>query len=258
MAAILMNTFTKEFWEDRVKRFGHTGHSEPFWYCFDQEARKYAIDTVLQENNLGNKKSALDFGCGSGDLSGIVNKYAGQVLGYDLSERVVEVAKEKYKGNTAIQFTASIEDIKRKGPYDLIAIIGVLQTFTKEQLTNTVQFLAENLASGGHMVCIEFFHTAELDWQDGSKATKNDWLTILENQKLIITKIYSFYNPHLYPSKSWRKYKRSPFLNLLKPFKSSLAVQRILSTSARQIIKKEQDVLQPENDIFKIYVLHKQ
>jgi hypothetical protein len=75
---------------------------------------------------------------------------------------------------------------------------------------------------------------------------------------LSIVKEYSFYNPHMYPTRSWKRYKYNIFMNLLKPFKQYNSVQRLLISKAKRLIVAGDDVLQPPNDIFKIYVLQKQ
>jgi cyclopropane fatty-acyl-phospholipid synthase-like methyltransferase len=249
--------FSKEYWENRAKSHGHTGHSEPFLYCFDQEARKYAIDKILHENNLGNRKNALDFGCGAGDFLPITSKYAQQILGYDLSENVVEVAKHKYQ-NEKIMLTASLDEIKNRGPFDLVVIIGVLQTLTVPQLKDTLRLLSANMTTNSAMVCMEFFRTPEVHWQDNEKASKDDWYDTVNENAIKIVKEYSFYNPHMYPSRSWKLYKYNIFMNLLKPFKQYNSVQRLLTSKSERLIAVEDDVLQPQNDIFKIYVLQKQ
>lgn len=54
---------TVNFWNDRVKKYGHTGWGDKVIYAYDQQARLITIETILNSLTC-NKSVALDFGTG--------------------------------------------------------------------------------------------------------------------------------------------------------------------------------------------------
>ena len=82
----------KEFWNDRVKKYGHTGWADNFIYAYDQQARLLAVEKIV--NSLTCEKTlALDFGTGSGDFANLLSKYFDKVIAFDISDTVIEIAK---------------------------------------------------------------------------------------------------------------------------------------------------------------------
>jgi cyclopropane fatty-acyl-phospholipid synthase-like methyltransferase len=259
MVYLTRNMLSKEYWENRAKTYGHTGFADPFLYCFDQEARKYAIDRILTENNIQCLNNALDFGCGSGDFFEVLLKYSQSVTGYDISEQVIRIASQRFKADKRIHLSSSIDALKTNVLFDLIISITVFQRLSKADLGDAVKLITSQMSMGGFMVCMEFFSTDKQNAEEKeNNITIDDWRSILSQNQLNLIKTYSFYNPVLYPSESWKYYNHNIFLKALKPVKQLKFIQKIYSEKAKQIIHKKKDVLQPANDIFKIYVLQKQ
>jgi cyclopropane fatty-acyl-phospholipid synthase-like methyltransferase len=250
--------FTKQYWEERVSKHGHTGHGEAFLYCFDQEARKFAIAELLKHIHFEKKDKALDFGCGTGDFLNIINSQFSNVYGYDISNRVIEKARKFLKHENKIVLTNDVSKIEQAAPYDFILTVTVLQSLTKNELTEACALLFNALDDNGYMVCMEFFTTEVRNTQtQENKATTNEWLDILRHNQVEVISLHSFYNPHLYPSKSWNLYQNNKFLYLLKPIKRFHIIQKILSNVAKKIITKHNDVLEKQKTSFKIQILQK-
>lgn len=250
--------FTKEYWNKRTLKYGHTGHSEPFLYCFDQEARKFAVGELLKNISFKKTASALDFGCGTGDFLELLNNKFVNVLGYDISDQVLEKAKQAHRQAAGLAFTNSAATLKEKMPYDLILTVTVLQSLDKNELKDTMEQFCSLLSHDGYILNMEFFSTEERnnDFKE-DRVTIKEWSEIVENSGLTIVSQHSFYNPILAPAVSWKKYNTGLFLNVLKLFKRWHRVQVYFSKTARQIIYKEKDVLAIENSTFKIYILQK-
>ena len=136
--------FSTDYWNNRMLVNGHTGHAEPFYYCFDQEARLFAffkiINTLIIESNV-----ALDYGCGSGDFIEILEKNFKNVVAYDVSEKIVFKAKQRFKTDK-ILVTSNIEEINNRQNFDLIITVTVLQTLNKYQLKSSLHFLKNKLS----------------------------------------------------------------------------------------------------------------
>jgi cyclopropane fatty-acyl-phospholipid synthase-like methyltransferase len=250
--------FTREYWEKRVSKHGHTGHGEAFLYCFDQEARKFAVKELLQHIHFKKKDKALDFGCGTGDFLNILNSWFKTVDGYDISYNVINKARKNLKHQDAITLTNDISEIEQSAPYDFILTVTVLQSLTKNELVEACKLLFNALDDNGYIVCMEFFTNEVRNTQTHeNKATANEWLEILKSNQIEIISLHSFYNPVLYPSNSLKLYNNKRFLKLLKPLKRFRITQKILSHVAKKIIAKHNDVLEKQKTPFKIQILQK-
>jgi len=93
----------KEFWNNRIRKYGHTGWADSLIYAYDQQARLIAIGEILNSLTC-NKSVALDFGTGSGDFANLLSKQFDKVIAFDISDVVVEIAKRKYGKAENIQF----------------------------------------------------------------------------------------------------------------------------------------------------------
>jgi len=250
--------FTKDFWDDRVAKYGHTGYGDPFLYAFDQEARKFAIDELIKELKLLKTDRALDFGCGSGDFIELLNKKFVNVDGFDISEKVLEVARKRFAGSETISFTNDSTSLRSENAYDLILTVTVLQGLLNEELKAICPLIFRALSDKGFLLCMEFFATeARNEKQNESKATLNHWAHLLKNNNMKVIAEKHFYNPVLFSSRSYKNYKKNPVLKFLKVFGKFSFVQKILARKARQLILAKKDVLGDQNSTFKIFIIQK-
>ena len=65
---------SKDFWNGRVKKYGHTGWADIFIYAYDQQARLRVIENILKQLEF-NKSLAFDFGTGTGDFANLLLGY---------------------------------------------------------------------------------------------------------------------------------------------------------------------------------------
>lgn len=250
--------FTKQYWNERAQQHGHTGHSEPFYYCFDQEARRFAIHEIINALPFQQKEKALDFGCGSGDFIQLLMQNFKSVSAYDFSESVLKIAKRRFTGNTPVFLSHHFNEIENEGTYDLILSVTVLQYLNKAALDTTLQKLASQLNKGAYLISLDAFSTAALNKEHHTdKATVQEWQDAVKTCSLTQTAEFCFYNPVLYPSPSWKIYNNNLLLKCLKPFKHLKVVKAVFSNKARQIIYSQKDILHDQNSIFKIYILQK-
>ncbi|MGP4994146.1 class I SAM-dependent methyltransferase [Glutamicibacter ardleyensis] len=135
-------------------------HSQNFaqrWRTFAQEGRDIfgearAIDAMADRGSR-----ILDAGCGTGRIGGWLAERGHQVVGIDLDEHLIDVAREDYPqarwevGNLA-DFTLS-EDSSAALEFDVIVSAGNVLTFLSqsERLPALVK-LREHLATDGRLV----------------------------------------------------------------------------------------------------------
>jgi ubiquinone/menaquinone biosynthesis C-methylase UbiE len=249
--------FTKEYWNTRAKSHGHTGHAEPFYYCFDQQARLYAIRKLITTLNI-KKNKVLDFGCGSGDFIDILKLNFEKIYAFDISEVVIEKVKKRFNQSN-IFISDSFDQSVCDNSFDLILTVTVLQTLKKEDLEATVKIFSASLTKTGNLMCMEFFRNDLItDEHNVNKATTSEWKTILSQNKLKIISEINFYNPITSPTKSWYYYNTNLYLKILKPFKNSGFTQTKLTHAAKKLIAQHNDVLLDKESAFKIYIIQKE
>lgn len=249
--------FNKEYWNQRAAQFGHTGHSEPFYYCFDQQARLFAIQQTLKGIN-GQKKAALDFGCGSGDFIELLHSQYGFVLGYDISDAMVQQTKKRFNQlNIAITNNEEVLIAPNTG-FDLVLTVTVLQVLSKDELSNTLKQLSQLLSPTGKIVSLESFASLEHRQKEPEKTVEADWFEALAQNNLRVVSTIGFYNPVLLPTLSWHLYNHNPLLRLLRLWKKYRFPQLIFTWSAKKLIRRHKDVLLVKDSSTKIYIIEKQ
>lgn len=201
----------KEFWDSRVKRYGHTGQADRFIYAYDQQARLLAIEKIL--NSLTCDKScALDFGTGSGDFANLLSKYFQQVIAFDISDVVIEVAKKNIKKCRNVQFYSGnhIENISiPNNIVDLVLLVTVLDHIMDDsELVKTLKYFWKILKNNGFIIVLESAYNYDKPKNSYKKFTKfNDWLSIFSDCGFSLYKYYHFYDPIEYPCASYLSYR---------------------------------------------------
>lgn len=249
--------FDKSYWNERAETYGHTGHAEPFYYCFDQQARLQAIETLIRRAGIS-KEQALDFGCGSGDFTDLLSRYFKTTCAYDISDVMIRQVKQRFP-QSAVVASDTLEDVLAGRRFDLLLSVTVLQTFRAEELDQALALLSAHLSEKGLFIAMEFFTTAALNRQLGeSKATAEEWRELLTKHGLKIASLPGFINPHLAPSKSWDSYNNNLFLKSLKPFKRYAFAQAQFIRSAKKILNHYKDTLPETGSPLHFYTLQKE
>jgi len=124
--------------------------------CNEQKRLSSTLKTVdkLVVDNQGNVKKALDFGSGTGNLTGKLLKMGYHVTAIDISSEMCEILKNKYKkyldSKRLVIINSPIEDLTfNKGEFDLIACYSVLHHLP--DYVDSLQRLSVFLKKGGVM-----------------------------------------------------------------------------------------------------------
>lgn len=249
--------FDKAYWNERAEKYGHTGHAEPFYYCFDQQARLHAIESLIRQADIP-KEQALDFGCGSGDFTELLSRHFNTTCAYDISDVMIRQVKKRFS-QAAVIASDTLKEMLEGRRFDLLLSVTVLQTFGAEELDGVLSLLARHLSEKGLFIAMEFFTTAALNRQLGeTKATAEEWHDLLKKHGLKITSQPGFINPHLAPSKSWNSYNNNLFLKSLKPFKRYAFAQAQFIRSAKNILNHYKDTLPETGSPLHFYTIQKE
>lgn len=249
--------FDKAYWNERAERYGHTGHAEPFYYCFDQQARLHAIQHLIGQSTV-NKALALDFGCGSGDFTELLTGHFKTVYAYDISDVMIRQVKTRFP-QASVMASDVLDETLADRRFDLILSVTVLQTLSTYELDQTLSVLAAHLSEKGLFIAMEFFTTAALNRQlNETKATAEEWRDLLKKHGLKIASVPGFINPHLAPSKSWNSYNNNLFLKSLKPFKRYAFAQAQFIRSAKKILNHYGDTLPETRAPLHFYTIQKE
>lgn len=121
----------------------------------DYELDKYQ-QTILA---LGGKyfANALEIGCSIGILTEKIADHCSFLLGVDISEKPIAIARERLKDRNGIQF--GIFDIPREypeGKYDLIMLSEVAYYLSKEDLELSRELIFDSLNSGGTLCLVNW------------------------------------------------------------------------------------------------------
>lgn len=249
--------FDKSYWNERAETYGHTGHAEPFYYCFDQQARLQAVETLILQANI-EKGQALDFGCGSGDFTDLLSRHFRTSYAYDISDVMIAQVKKRFS-QPAVVASDELKEVLADRRFDLLLSVTVLQTFSVQELDQTLSLLSAHLSEKGLFIAMEFFTTAALNRQLGeTKATAEEWRELLKKHGLKIASLPGFINPHLAPSKSWDSYNNNLFLKSLKPFKRYAFAQAQFIRSAKKILNHYRDTLPETGSPLHFYTIQKE
>ena len=243
----------REFWNKRARRYGHTGWTDNLIYVYDQQARLLAIEKILSTLTC-HKSVALDFGCGSGDFSNLLAKYFEKVIAFDISDKVVEIAKGRYGKIKNIQFHCDsyIKNIEiPEDSIDLILSVTVLDHIMDDsELLGTLAYFKKILKNDGFLIALESAYDYSKPKSFYKKFTEfKQWLAIFSQCGFSLNKYYHFCDPLEYPCDSYLSYKRSigdfkaKVLTLISRWATSKLMDKYLGKLAVKNLQGENDFL---------------
>jgi ubiquinone/menaquinone biosynthesis C-methylase UbiE len=106
-------------------------------------------------------EAALDVGCGTGAFSRLLAERSERVVALDLSPRMIEIAKERSKRYSNIEF--QVADATRwafpAGEFDCVACVATLHHLPMEE---TLLKMREALRIGGTLAVLDLYQSAGL------------------------------------------------------------------------------------------------
>jgi SAM-dependent methyltransferase len=139
----------------------------------DLKGRKNFYIDMLQKMVIkkalgtGKRKFVIDFGCGSGRFSKILADSCEFLMGLEITEEMLHLAKEEnpFANNALILFDGLRLPAKDKTA-DAIICVNVLQYITDDsELDRVLSELHRSLKTGGRLICIEQGTKNKKRWQ---------------------------------------------------------------------------------------------
>jgi len=136
----LLNKKTAEFFEKYSKEYSQENY-DPKFNIFMHERLNVIVDLTMKYLNKENTK-ILDIGCGSGEINYCLALNGYQGKGIDISNSMVNLAKEKLKDFKNWDFqVGNLSDYNDNEKYDLVIASGLIEYFEDED------FVLEKLKS---------------------------------------------------------------------------------------------------------------
>lgn len=226
------------YWSARARKYGHTGWTNQAIYHYDQMLRLKLVKNTVEQLELPANAKCLDYGCGTGDFTRMISAMGLNVLGYDPSSAVIDVAHGQGVPRNA-RFTTRIEDLTAHGPYQLTLAVTVFQHILDDaSLHSAIERVVQCMDNGGHLVLIESCTQATPQSAHVRGRTAEAWHDAFTSSGLHHCFTKSLYHPTLQPTPSFRAYSARPLVRALRiatHFKLPLAtrwLRKIASTAA--------------------------
>lgn len=242
------------YWDNRVKKYGHTGWADRIIYAFDQKARLKAVREIIKKLNI-KKDLALDFGAGVGDFSELLSRDFKSVIAFDISEKAVNIARKYYGQIKNIKFIYGdfLKEIDIKDDsLDLVLTVTVLGHINDtNEVCKILDIFKRKLNKNGYLIVFENASTDKKNNDQYQRFTSfGEWQSLFEKTGFRLNKFYGFYHPEECPSESYRKYR-----DKLRIFNTN----RYLDKISIEIIENENDFYYESdlNKTTKIMILSK-
>jgi SAM-dependent methyltransferase len=203
-------TDSAKFWAGRLRDCGHTGWHDPIIYAYDQQERVEIVRSVVRRLATElDVKSALDFGCGVGDVSKMLLSLGLEVYGYD--PFVIPALREERFHH----LPKLAEVITEMPPVDLTVSVTVLDHILDQEELDTVLGVIRD-KTNGRLIMLEYALSDQVERPAGMHRndyqafrTVEEWRMILARHSFSIAAISGVPHPLTFPSPGYRRYRRS-------------------------------------------------
>ena len=200
------------YWSSLVRKHGTTGYSDYSVSIFDQLMRIKVVDSIIDEyvEDVLSDMRMLDFGCGSGDFAAYFSNKFGNLVGYDLTEDIISIARNQYSHLNNVFFADSLDKIH--GSFDVIISITVLQhILDDDELFKTVKYISNKCKGNGLFIMLESVESEKFELKSLPHLRLRkleEWVNILNKSGFELLEEKSFYNPYLLKTNSFLNYEK--------------------------------------------------
>jgi len=121
--------------------------------AYEQEKYQHTIKALAGKQF----KQGIEIGCSIGILTELLSRHCEVIMGVDISEQPIAIAKERLKNREGISF--DVLQIPQQYPdqkYDLIVVSEVAYYMSKEDLTLTKELISDSLVAGGTLCLVHW------------------------------------------------------------------------------------------------------
>jgi len=243
---------TKEFWNSRASSEKTTGYSDYSVAFFDQLMRLKVIERVLDEYIALDLKKAtvLDFGCGKGDFVSYFSDKVAFVVGYDISQEILELARENCANISNVLLTNSLNEIDLE--FDVVLSVTVMQHILDDnELSSVLSVLSTKCKQNAVVAALETLECNGFDLPalPHLKVRKlEDLAALFERSDFRIVSVRPFYNPFLIRTPSYIEYRKKVRLfryayRLIGKSGANPAIfNGVFKRRAEDVLSKEQNI----------------
>lgn len=123
----------------------------PNWDERSEEKLPHIV-SLLDRAQIRSGSRVLDLACGTGIISGVLHdRYGAEVLGLDVSPKMIEIAKAKYKGKEGVHFECGdFYETSFREEFDYVICHNAFPHFV--DVERFVDHIADALVPGGEFV----------------------------------------------------------------------------------------------------------
>lgn len=185
----------KDFWTQRVEKYGHTNWADLSIFAFDQPLRSKVINYLKEQYSTSFKGGViLDFGCGEGDhVKAIAGDYKNIIL-FDPCKAVLEKAMDNVPGYTKA-YDSYEQLFLEKSQYSTILSITVLQHILIDgELNKVLDYFNKQMTEDGIIILMESFYK-DLSSEYIRKWNYSEFEQFIKDAGFTIAAAYNFYTP---------------------------------------------------------------
>lgn len=152
------------------------------WDERDTTDLNFVKDILINKSELKINDKVLDIGCGTGIITGLIFDITKtKVTGIDLSDKMIEIAKNKYKNNKEIEFiNEDFYNFKGNEKVDEIIIFNAYPHFL--DLKRLKEAFKNNLKSKGKVLIFSTFGIEKINKHHQNISKISRYLTSIEDE----------------------------------------------------------------------------
>lgn len=175
---------------------------------------EYYYKSLIKLSKLNLEDNVLDFGAGTGIISGLISSHVSSVFAYDNSKAMNYLCSQKMINYSNVKCTSSLEDIQ---DISFILINSVLQYIDNKELDCLMEYFSEK-TNANKMIISDILPDSYNPYTD---AIFN--LTYSFKKKFFFTYLFFLikeFSIRIFPSKdlSWNKYKRDRLIKKIQRY----------------------------------------
>lgn len=185
----------EEYWSQRAeKEYIYKG--EKFYTItaipYYVKRRKIIIDSLMQLIRKYNVARIADIGCGDGEYLNIIHEEDKEYCGVDISEGMLQLAKQRCDNYKNVCFECSAEGTKKFDNYDMAYIVAMLAHVDDETMKKLLSNIYQKISRGGVLCICEQIAPNEIQGNGWKRRTFEGYVEALRDASFEVDLTESF------------------------------------------------------------------
>ena len=117
---------SKNYWLNEPNKFTDLYKTKKILHLPSKIFLKKRMEVIQKYLKEDNNATAVDVGCGSGEFANILKKYYGNVIGVDISDKMINLARKNSEKNITFQINECTNISLKDNSVDYIFALGLL------------------------------------------------------------------------------------------------------------------------------------